>query len=81
MTQRRGVNMEIKENAFPERLKALRETRRISRKVLSELCGVSKNMIGRYERGERKPNIDTLVYLCDNLNVSADYLLGREKNF
>ena len=73
--------MENNTTTFPERLRKLREQKRMSRKVLSELCGVSKNMIGRYERGERKPNIDTLVNLCDNLDVSADYILGREKNF
>lgn len=65
---------------FPERLQKLRERRRMSRKTLAERCGLSKNMIGRYERGERKPNIDTLTEICDIFEVSADYILGR-KNF
>ena len=31
----------------------LREKRRLSRRTLAELCGLSGNMIGMYERGER----------------------------
>lgn len=63
---------------FPDRLQKLRERRRMNRKALGELCGLSKNMIGRYERGERKPDIETLCTLCDIFDVSADYLLGRK---
>lgn len=66
------------QNLFPERLKKLREIRKMSRKVLGELCGLSKNMIARYEKGLRKPNIDTLSVICDVFDVSADYLIGRK---
>ena len=65
---------------FPQRLQRLRERHRISRKVLGELCGLSKNIIGQYERGEKSPSVDTLVLLADHFGVSVDYLLGR-KNF
>lgn len=50
----------------------------MSRKTLAELCGLSKNMIGRYERGERIPDINTLANICDVFDVSADYLIGRD---
>lgn len=63
---------------FPARLRELREKRHISRRVLGERCGLSKNMIGRYERGERVPSVDTLAELCDVFGVSADFLLGRD---
>ena len=62
---------------FPERLQYLREKRGISRFVLSELCGLGKNQIARYERGERVPNADALVALSDFFEVSVDYLLCR----
>lgn len=66
--------------AFPQRLQALREKKRLSRRTLAELCGLSKNMISLYERGEKAPSVDALISLADYFGVSTDYLLGR-KNF
>lgn len=63
---------------FPQRLQKLRERRRMSRKALGELCGLSKNVIARYERGEREPSIRILVDLADFFEVPVDYLLGRQ---
>ena len=50
------------------------------RSEIAELCGLSGNMIGMYERGEKAPSVDALVRLADYFGVSTDYLLGR-KNF
>lgn len=66
--------------AFPQRLQTLREKRRLSRRTLAELCGLSKNMISLYERGEKAPSVDAHINLADFFGVSTDYLLGR-KNF
>lgn len=55
----------------------MRERRRISRSVMSELCGLSKSMISKYERGEREPKMETLVLLADFFECSIDYLVGR----
>ena len=65
-------------NEFPSRLKRLRERKRINRKALGECCGLSKNMIGMYERGEKEPTIATLIEIADFFEVSTDYLLGRQ---
>ena len=66
---------------FPKRLRKLREKRRMSRKALGELCGLSKNIIGQYERGEREPTIRSLEKIAGFFEVSTDYLLGRKKFF
>ena len=63
---------------FAERLQYMRERRGISRRVLSELCGLSKNMIARYERGEQQPNLASLVALADFFEVEIDFLLCRK---
>lgn len=63
---------------FPAKLKYLREKRGISRRVLSELAGMSKNMVSVYENGEADPGTVALVALADALDVSVDCLLGRE---
>lgn len=65
---------------FSIRLQRLRVRRRIDRKTLGECCGLSKNIIGQYERGEREPTMRSLVKIADYFDVSTDYLLGR-KNF
>ena len=60
---------------FPQRLQKLRERRRMSRKALGELCGLSKNIIGQYERGEKEPTLASIVALADYFEVPADYLI------
>lgn len=67
-----------KNEVFPKRLQMLRERRRISRKVLSELCGMSQDTVRRYERGEDEPKLSSLNALADFFEVSVDYLIGRE---
>ena len=62
---------------FRERLQALRERRRISRKVLSELCGLHPDAVRRYERGEAKPDMESLIAIAEFFEVSIDYLVGR----
>lgn len=66
-------------NGFPQRLQALREKQRLSRHALAELCGLSRNVIGMYERGEKVPSVGALVRLADYFGVSVDDLLGRKK--
>ena len=65
---------------FRQRLQQLREKKRISRKVLSELCGLNSDAVRRYERGEREPTLHSLVAIAEFFDVSVDYLVGREKD-
>ena len=64
-------------SVFAQRLKQLRRRRRISRMVLSELCGLNKNAVSRYENG-MPPSVSSLVAVADFFEVSTDYLLGRD---
>ena len=50
----------------------------MSRKVLAELCGLSKNVIGQYERGEREPTLSSLVAIADFFEISLDELIDRK---
>ncbi len=67
------------ETLFHERLRKLREERRMNRATLSELCGLERGAVRRYERGERIPSVPALVALADVFEVSLDYLTGRSK--
>ena len=66
---------------FPKRLRQLRKRRGISQQVLSELCGLSKNVVNQYERGGRLPSFKALMALADFFEVSLDYLCGRGNYF
>lgn len=67
------------ENKFPERLKSLRKRRRVSQTALSELCGLSPNMVGLYETGKIQPTLGSLICLADHFGVSLDFLVGKEE--
>lgn len=62
---------------FRQRLQCLRERKGISRKVLSELCGMHSDAIRRYERGEDEPGLHSLIAIAEYFEVSVDYLVGR----
>lgn len=63
---------------FATRLRRLREQRRVSRRVMSELCGLHHDAIRRYELGEAEPPVEALIAIADYLEVSIDYLTGRQ---
>ena len=65
------------QNKFQERLKKMRERNRLKQCVLSELCGLNKNAIKRYEAGETEPTVSSLESIADYFDVSIDYLIGR----
>ena len=50
---------------FSERLRRLREEKRQSRVVVSELCGLDRGAVRCYERGERIPSMEALIALAD----------------
>ena len=62
---------------FGERLTAIRKEKKISQSELAKMVGIHANVLGRYERGEARPFVETAVKLAQALNVSADYLRGN----
>lgn len=63
-----------------ENIKKYRKEKKITQKQLSELCGIPVISIGRYERGERNPNIDILTKMATALQVPIDVLCGLKLN-
>ena len=59
-----------------ERLKALREGRRIYQKEMAELLGLSLRGYQCYEADESEPKLAALVAIADYYQVSIDYLVG-----
>ena len=64
-------------DGFPARLKQLRRHQRISQRALSDLCGLGKNAIARYESGDRVPTLPVLEAIADYFGITLDDLAGR----
>jgi transcriptional regulator with XRE-family HTH domain len=63
---------------FSDRLRELRTQRGFSQQDLADRTNQTKQAISQYERGVRRPDMDTLLALCDIFNVSVDYMTGKE---
>ena len=62
--------------AMGGRIRNARQAAGLSQSELAERCCLSISFLGHIERGTRK--METLVAICDILNLSADYLLQDE---
>lgn len=60
-----------------ERLRELRIEKELTQSQLAEKLNVDFRTISNWEKGVRKPDIDTLVEIADYFDISVDYLLGR----
>ena len=63
------------------KLKELRNEKNLTLNTLSEKINISPQVLSRYERGDREPDIKTLITLSDFFGVSVDYLIGRTDDF
>lgn len=63
---------------FKERLREAREAAKLTGDQLGTKLAVSKSTISHWENGRYEPGIDELRALCDELRVSADWLIDRE---
>jgi transcriptional regulator with XRE-family HTH domain len=57
----------------------LRDKKGWSQADLADKSGVSRVMVGKYERGEAVPSIDAAKKIADALETSLDYLTGDTK--
>lgn len=62
-----------------EVLTELRKDKQLSQKEIAEKVNVSQRAYAHYEKGDREPNIETLIRLADYYKVSLDYITGRYK--
>ncbi len=61
---------------FGERITTLRKQLKLSQDDLGKRIGTSAPIVGRYERNEIKPSIETAKKIADILNTTVDYLIG-----
>lgn len=62
------------------RLKEIRQEKKLSQKDLTKKLNISQQAINLYEKGDREPKLETWQKLADFFNVPVDYLLGISKD-
>lgn len=65
------------DTTIAERLKSILILKDMSQGELARRSGLTTAAISRYCTGSRIPTSDNLLKICDALDVSADFLLGR----
>ena len=61
---------------FNERLKELREAKRLSQVQLAKELNISKQSVSNWENNNILPSIDVLIKVIQFFRVSTDYILG-----
>jgi len=63
-----------------EMIYKLRKERKLSRRKLGEISGITEGMIRHYELGERNPKVKTLQKFANIFGVPVDYFMDIEAN-
>lgn len=62
--------------AFPDRLRALRESAGLTVAELAEAAGLTRQAVHNYEAGDRRPTWQAVQKLAEALGVSTDAFRG-----
>ena len=64
---------------FSERLNSARKSKGYTAQQMADHLSMGLRAYRNYESGNRFPSADTLVKIADKLDISIDYLLGRDE--
>ncbi len=59
---------------FGEKIRAIREKKHLTLKVVAQQAGVSESLVSQIERNRVSPAIDTLLSLANVLDINLEYL-------
>lgn len=62
------------------RIRKSRDLAGLTQEQLAEAIGVTRSSIAQYESGEKEPTVHHFADVAVALGVSADYLLGIERD-
>lgn len=63
---------------YGKRIRECRNEKGLTQTELAKKLSTTQSTIGKYEREELQPNIETLILICKIFEVSSDYILGLE---
>lgn len=76
----RTKNNSVRLAEIQQRLREEIKNSGMTQREIAAATGVSAQTVSRYMTDDIFPALDTLARLCEVLDVSADYILGTEKN-
>ena len=68
--------MSVDYRSIGGRIKQRRRAAGMTQEQLAEKVGISASFLGHIERGTRVASLETLVAICNTLNVTPEYLLS-----
>ncbi|MDY0395378.1 helix-turn-helix domain-containing protein [Virgibacillus halophilus] len=63
---------------YGDRLKKLRERKKMSQQQLADELNINRSTYARYELSNTQPDFEILKTIADFFDVSTDYILGHE---
>lgn len=63
-----------------KRILELRKSMNLNKEQFAKLIGISGQYLGKVEAGVHGLSLDSIITLCKNTNVSADYILFGKIN-
>lgn len=64
--------------SFSDNLRTLRKSKNLSQEELAEMLGVSRQAVSKWESDEGYPEVEKLLIIAKELNVSLDSLMYSE---
>ncbi len=64
-------------STFGQRLRTVRKLKKMTLEDMAQLCGTSKQVLSRYENGQRTPKVTTAQKYAELLGVPLAYFLGE----
>lgn len=75
---RKQASSETCKRPFASRLSAVMDERGITQKQLAEVIGKKPQTVSLYKLGQSEPDASTILIIADYLNVTVDWLIGRD---
>lgn len=65
-------------NTIGERIKNLRKNNKLTQNEFAKIIELSQGRLSELEQNKTKPSSDTLISICNNFNISINWLLTGE---
>lgn len=65
---------------FGEKLKQIRNERKVKQSELASILGVGNSTISNWENNTSRPDVDTIALICGALNISPNYFFDVPAN-
>lgn len=72
------MQKELDFSAIGKKLKEIRQSKGLTQEYVAHMADVNTSHISNIENNRVKISLQTLVYVCNALDVTLDFVLGKE---